>query len=991
MSIEIEVVAAGPPGPKGNTGSQGPKGDKGDTGNTGAKGDKGDTGSTGAKGDTGSTGAKGDKGDTGDKGDPSGVFIAEEPPSDPLVPPTGAPYMWVDSDDTTPFQVNPPSGVISVLAYGAVGDGVTDDTAAIQAAINAAAAADETVYFPHLGGNIYSGPWYKTTATITVPGNVDVLMDGPICYKGVGGEAAISVNPSATTVINRRYRLRVIRSPQSDWTSETDIGIVIRNVASSHIEVSALQFTLGVQFFADAGGIVHNHITLVDIVSNKVGVDLVSDNSGWVNENQFYGGHFSVYSSTHLSLTRYGIRLRSLDGYRQNNNIFHKPSFEIGGYNLTDGAEAVGVLCENAVLNRFVDVRDESAGGVLLRATGSSAQNYISSAYGTSTSSVDDSGTLYPTTKFEPLLHQHHRSERTLFNIPDVHRRAVEYSSDYGWKNVPGLMWTSTGAPSMYGAGTITADYLQTSHAIGVYVDTRQVKRFVVDIGGAEGYNGRLLVRAYNSSGVVLEESDYDGPLIQGAEGQGFYYTSEWGKGYINGADRNFGRPVYFVVCHDDVDHVGVFACGGTEVLRLRSFAIRTPEVVGQAGVWTPFPENAVQPMAVEVPQTGTYTKGKVIFNATPSSGVPLGWVCITGGTPGTWLPIANVGPETAVTAALGAELGDGTGTTQALTGLTVGAFYHVAAIGGTLTGATIDGAAKVCYYSTTSFKATATSHTVVKTSGTTTAISVKQVIARSNGIASLSAGVRQLQQQAGMQVGSVISRYLTTGDYNTGIGVGVLGEAVTASDNTGVGTHVLSALVSGAGNTAVGQAAGQNLTSGSTNVAIGSTAMASATTSDAYVAIGKDALYQASSASYGVAIGAGAHYSMISGSSNVGIGWSAGSNLTTGNGNVALGGSAGRAFTTGSYNTAIGNQAGYLGTTAALSGTVIIGADSSGVSAQATADNQFVLGTSLHNVLVAGSLELTGSGTGVIVRSPDGTRYRIGAANGGTVSIAAA
>ena len=101
MSVEIEVVVAGPPGPRGLTGA------KGDTGNTGAKGDKGDTGNTGPQGAKGDTGSKGDKGDTGAKGDPSGVFIAEEPPSDPLVPPTGASYLWVDSDDTSPFQVNP--------------------------------------------------------------------------------------------------------------------------------------------------------------------------------------------------------------------------------------------------------------------------------------------------------------------------------------------------------------------------------------------------------------------------------------------------------------------------------------------------------------------------------------------------------------------------------------------------------------------------------------------------------------------------------------------------------------------------------------------------------------------------------------------------------------------------------------------------------------------------------------------------------------------
>lgn len=111
---------------------------------------------------------------------------------------------------------------------------------------------------------------------------------------------------------------------------------------------------------------------------------------------------------------------------------------------------------------------------------------------------------------------------------------------------------------------------------------------------------------------------------------------------------------------------------------------------------------------------------------------------------------------------------------------------------------------------------------------------------------------------------------------------------------------------------------------------------------------------------------------------------------LTTGSYNSAVGANAGRAVTTGSYNLALGVNAGYSGTTATISGSVCIGTNSSGVGAQATDDNQIVLGTSAHNTLIAGSLEMTGSGTGIIVRSPDGTRYRLGVANGGTVSVAA-
>jgi hypothetical protein len=142
MSVEIEVVVAGPPGPKGTTGNTGPTGPQGATGapgapgSTGAQGDKGDKGDTGTKGDKGDTGDKGDKGDTGDKGDPSGVFIAEEPPSDPRVPPTGAPYMWVDSDADANFLKGDKgdkgdtgdTGATPALTIGTVGTGAAAAT-----------------------------------------------------------------------------------------------------------------------------------------------------------------------------------------------------------------------------------------------------------------------------------------------------------------------------------------------------------------------------------------------------------------------------------------------------------------------------------------------------------------------------------------------------------------------------------------------------------------------------------------------------------------------------------------------------------------------------------------------------------------------------------------------------------------------------------------------------------------------------------------------
>ena len=291
-------------------------------------------------------------------------------------------------------------------------------------------------------------------------------------------------------------------------------------------------------------------------------------------------------------------------------------------------------------------------------------------------------------------------------------------------------------------------------------------------------------------------------------------------------------------------------------------------------------------------------------------------------------------------TATLGSELGDGVSLTQALTGLTIGAYYQVAAVSGTMTAATLDGSAMTCVNATSSFVATATSHTVVGTAGTATAISVKQVTARSAALAASLSGA-QVSKQA---------------DASSNLFVGTLPLTLTTGgQNIGVGHATQSKLMTSAGCVALGYAAQQKLYSGIYNTGLGNYAQNSLTTG-----------------SYNNAIGVNAQYSLTTGSYNNAIGVSAQANLTT-----------------GSYNTALGRSAGSNITV--QSGTVCIGVDYSGTAAQASADNDFVLGTGLHKVLIPGSLETTGNDKGVIVRSPNGTRWRLGVSNAGAVTVVAA
>jgi len=211
---------------------------------------------------------------------------------------------------------------------------------------------------------------------------------------------------------------------------------------------------------------------------------------------------------------------------------------------------------------------------------------------------------------------------------------------------VPGFFIGSSGNALTFREATsltVDDDYLELSgRTLGVFVDTRQIKRFVLDVGAEPSYCGRVIVRCYDSSGTVLDPGDYADDLVKGREGAGCEATTDYGGAYTTTSDGD-EFSVYFAITHDDVDHVAVLVGSGTAALRLSSLCLRTPSVVGQTKVWTPYPENAVLPVATQAPASGTWNAGQVVFHGAPSSGNPMGWVCTVGGSPGTWKALANV------------------------------------------------------------------------------------------------------------------------------------------------------------------------------------------------------------------------------------------------------------------------------------------------------------------------------------------------------------
>jgi hypothetical protein len=170
--------------------------------------------------------------------------------------------------------------------------------------------------------------------------------------------------------------------------------------------------------------------------------------------------------------------------------------------------------------------------------------------------------------------------------------------------------------------------------------------------------------------------------------------------------------------------------------------------------------------------------------------------------------------------------------------------------------------------------------------------------------------------------------RLLTTGDFNTAIGLSALLSDLTGGYNVSVGYETMKANTTGYNNTAIGYQAlalntmgfnnvcigyqaGKALTIAQGNVAIGVTALLNTTSGDYNTAIGVDALYTNILGYSNTAIGADALGFNINGHENVAVGFNALFANTNGNNNTAIGFRALKSNLTGTNNVAVGNFAG--------------------------------------------------------------------------------
>jgi len=217
---------------------------------------------------------------------------------------------------------------LSARDFGAVGDGVTDDGPALQAAMNAAAAAGR-----HL---VIGEGTHRTTMPLVLPGAAAGLtMRGAILYAGPAGETALTLGDGGATrnAVKLYQGLRVLRATISDWLDERDIGILARNQDSSRLDIRQVEgFTIGVQTLGDERGFEDSELHLGRIVNNRIGLDVRTRTAaGWNTSVRYHGGHFAIASSVHPDKDRFGVRFSAEPGayVAHNRHVFDGPAFEL--------------------------------------------------------------------------------------------------------------------------------------------------------------------------------------------------------------------------------------------------------------------------------------------------------------------------------------------------------------------------------------------------------------------------------------------------------------------------------------------------------------------------------------------------------------------------------------------------------------------------------------------------------------------------------------
>ncbi len=247
--------------------------------------------------------------------------------------------------------------VFDVLDFGTVGDGTTDDATAIQAAIDAAEAVTPrgTVFFPDLK--------YKIDTGITI---LDCDIDASpsaVLLVDTAVTTAVTIGSSSQSCDWHRISLPWVQMETQQWVGSPvsigiDIGVLVSAADNTEFRIPRIiDFSYGLKLEGDGQGVAYNEFHLGNHNDNAINLFLTEINSGWANQNLFFGGRFTLGqngASGRIVGTRSILIGRNADTSHPNNNTFV-------GCSLEGEWQEFALECWGSN-NQFINCRWESSG-----------------------------------------------------------------------------------------------------------------------------------------------------------------------------------------------------------------------------------------------------------------------------------------------------------------------------------------------------------------------------------------------------------------------------------------------------------------------------------------------------------------------------------------------------------------------------------------------------------------------------------------------------
>jgi hypothetical protein len=213
----------------------------------------------------------------------------------------------------------------------------------------------------------------------------------------------------------------------------------------------------------------------------------------------------------------------------------------------------------------------------------------------------------------------------------------------------------------------------------------------------------------------------------------------------------------------------------------------------------------------------------------------------------------------------------------------------------------------------------------------------------------------------AGTDAGNLFN---IVGSFNTGFGKNSQEAQLNGSSNSSLGFNSLANSISGNNNTAIGRDSMELSNGGSFNTALGSASLRQATTGQGNTAVGNAALTSKTTSNFNTAVG---HNSL--------------SNITTGFRNTAVGNDAGRFISDGVAANSTGRDSIFIGDSVKANADDENNQIVIGFGAIGNGSNTTTIGDSSVTALHVG-----GNGAGIVLKSPNGTAYKITVDNAGAI-----